>query len=283
MSKYILYTLLALSSSIQAQAFGQNKVQYRDFEWNYIANPDYNFAVYYYGDQIELATYTLEESIKSYEQISKHLRWQLKKPVSIIIYNSHNEFQQNNVVSVYMQEGILGVTELYKNRVVMPFEGDYQEFRNTLHHELVHAMINDMVYGGRIQNIVRSRTQLSIPLWANEGLAEFLSSNWDTEVDMIIRDLAINERIPSISELQSILAYRGGQSVWRFIAKKYGREKIAEILQAMKRYQNAEKGFEEALGMDYEELNEQWQKYIKKEYFPDICLLYTSPSPRDFG
>ena len=239
MTKYILYTLLALSSSIQAQAFGQNKVQYRDFEWNYIANPDYNFAVYYYGDQIELATYTMEESIKSYEQISKHLRWQLKKPVSIIIYNSHNEFQQNNVVSVYMQEGILGVTELYKNRVVMPFEGDYQEFRNTLHHELVHAMINDMVYGGRIQNIVRSRTQLSIPLWANEGLAEFLSSNWDTEVDMIIRDLAINERIPSISELQSILAYRGGQSVWRFIAKKYGREKIAEILQAMKRYQNA--------------------------------------------
>ena len=57
----------------------------------------------------------------------------------------------------------------------MPFEGDYQEFRNTLHHELVHAMIPDMVYGGRIQNIVRSRTQLSIPLWANEGLAEFLS------------------------------------------------------------------------------------------------------------
>ena len=98
-----------------------------------------------------------------------------------------------------------------------------------LHHELVHAMINDMVYGGRIQNIVRSRTQLSIPLWANEGLAEFLSSNWDTEVDMIIRDLAINERIPSISELQSILAYRGGQSVWRFIAKKYGREKIGII------------------------------------------------------
>ena len=271
MIKYILFTFFALSSSMQAQAFGQNKVQYRDFEWNYIANPDYNFAVYYYGDQIELATYTLEESIKSYEQISKHLRWQLKKPVSIIIYNSHNEFQQNNVVSVYMQEGILGVTELYKNRVVMPFEGDYQEFRNTLHHELVHAMINDMVYGGRIQNIVRSRTQLSIPLWANEGLAEFLSSNWDTEVDMIIRDLAINERIPSISELQSILAYRGGQSVWRFIAKKYGREKIAEILQAMKRYQNAEKGFEEALGMDYEELNEQWQKYIKKEYFPDIA------------
>ena len=79
MIKYILFTFFALSSSMQAQAFGQNKVQYRDFEWNYIANPDYNFAVYYYGDQIELATYTMEESIKSYEQISKASKMAIKK------------------------------------------------------------------------------------------------------------------------------------------------------------------------------------------------------------
>ena len=38
----------------------------------------------------------------------------------------------------------------------------------------------------------------------------------------------------------------------------------------MKRYQNAEKVLKKLL-MDYEELNEQWQKYIKKEYFPDIA------------
>ena len=185
--KYILFAIVVLSSSF-GQSFGKNKVQYRDFDWSYIQTP--NFDIYFYGDNQDLAEFTSRVSEEAYKQISTHLAWDLKNRVSILVYNSHNEFQQNNVVSVYMQEGILGVTELYKNRVVMPFEGDYQQFKHTLHHELVHAMINDMVYGGRIQNIVRSRTQLSIPLWANEGLAEFLSSNWDTEVDMIIRDLA---------------------------------------------------------------------------------------------
>ena len=109
-----------------------------------------------------------------------------------------------------------------------------------------------------------------LPLWTNEGLAEYLSMNWDTEADMIIRDLAINERIPTIRELEYFLAYKGGQTVWRFIATKYGREKIGEIFQSMKRYGNAQKGFEDAIGMDFEELTEQWHKYIKKEYYPDV-------------
>ena len=39
------------------------------------------------------------------------------------------------------------------------------------------------------------------------------------------------------------MAYKGGQSVWRFIAEKYGREKVGEIFTIMKKYQNAEKGY----------------------------------------
>jgi Tol biopolymer transport system component len=268
MRKTIITILFCVFSLLNAQSFGQNKVQYRDFDWKFISSP--NFDVYYYGDEIDLANFTMAASIEAYEQIAKHLRWNLKKRVSIMVYHSHNEFQQTNVVGVYMQEGIGGVTELFKNRVVIPFEGDYKGFRHVIHHELVHAMINDLIYGGRMQNVVSNRIQLTLPLWVNEGLAEYLSSNWDTEADMIIRDLAINERIPTIRELEYFLAYKGGQSVWRFIASKYGREKIGEIFQSMKRYGNAEKGFEDAIGMDFEELTEQWHKYIKKEYYPDI-------------
>ncbi|MBT3676842.1 MAG: hypothetical protein HOA15_07565 [Candidatus Marinimicrobia bacterium] len=270
MKRILFIIIMPVLSVLMAQSFGQNKVQYRDYDWNYISSPQ--FDVYYYGDEIELAQFTMEVASKSYEQIAKHLRWNLtKRPVPIIVYHSHNEFQQTNVIGQYMQEGIGGVTELFKNRVVIPFEGDYEAFRHVIHHELVHAMINDMVYGGRMQNIISGRMTLRIPLWANEGLAEYLSMNWDTQADMTIRDLAINERIPTIRELEYFLAYKGGQSVWRFIAAKYGREKIGEIFQAMKRRGSAENGFKEALGMDFEELTEQWHKYIKKEYYPDVA------------
>ncbi len=227
MQRIIFIIFLMASTMLNAQSFGQNKVQYRDYDWQFISSPQ--FDVYYYGDEIELAHFTMEVATDAYEQIAKHLRWNLKKRVSIIVYHSHNEFQQTNVIGQYMQEGIGGVTELFKNRIVLPFEGDYAAFRHVIHHELVHAMINDLVYGGRMQNVISGGMNLRIPLWANEGLAEYLSMNWDTQADMTIRDLAINERIPTIRELEYFLAYKGGQSVWRFIATKYGREKIGEI------------------------------------------------------
>ncbi|HIC38510.1 MAG TPA: hypothetical protein EYO79_03455 [Candidatus Marinimicrobia bacterium] len=264
----IIFILFLIAEGLFAQSFGQNKVQYKEFDWSLISSP--NFDVYFYGEDTQLAEFTAEVSEEAHEQISKHLRWTLKKRVSIIVYYSHNDFQQTNVIWQYMREGIGGVTELFKNRVVLPFEGDYEQFRHVIHHELVHAILNDMIYDGNIQSVITGRVKLRIPLWANEGLAEYLSMNWDTKADMTLRDLSINERMPTVIELESYMAYKGGQSIWRFIAEKYGREKIGEIITAMKMTQNAEKGIERALGMDYEDLTKQWHKYLKKEYWPDV-------------
>ena len=264
----ISFLLFSLSIGM-SQDFGQNKVQYKDFNWNYIRSP--HFDVYFYEQNREIALFTIEASEDAYEQISKHLRWTIKKPISIIVYNSHNDFQQTNVVDSYMYEGIGGVTELFKNRVVLPFEGSYDQFRHVIHHELVHAMVNDMMYGGSIQGIITGKIRLRIPLWVNEGLAEYLSMNWDTKSDMIIRDMAIHEQMPPVEQLDAYMAYKGGQSVWRYIASTFGREKVGEILLEMKYSQNAEKGFKRALGMDFDDLTEKWHKYLKKEYWPDVA------------
>ena len=266
--RFILILTL-FSQALFGQYFGQNKVQYNEFDWNFIVSP--NFNVYYYGDNYDLAIFTSTIAEESLDQIGKHLRWRSQQPIKIIVYTSHNDFQQTNIVNVYMSEGIGGVTELYKNRIVIPFEGSYAQFKHVIHHELVHAIINDMVYGGNVQGVLSGRVLLQVPLWANEGLAEFLSVDWDTNTDMVLRDLAIEENLPEIDQLNySILAYKGGQSIWKYITNKYGREKVGEVFQQMKRTQNAEKGFENALGIDFEKLTENWHDYLKKEYWGDI-------------
>ena len=53
-----IYCLLFFISCLNAQSFGQNKVQYRDFEWNFIQSP--HFDIYYYGDRQDLAEFTAE-------------------------------------------------------------------------------------------------------------------------------------------------------------------------------------------------------------------------------
>jgi hypothetical protein len=53
--KFVIIYLL-FSQIIFGQNFGQNKVQYNTFDWEYIVSP--NFNVYYYGDNYDLAVFT---------------------------------------------------------------------------------------------------------------------------------------------------------------------------------------------------------------------------------
>jgi len=190
MKKLLLLTLL-LSSALSAQEgnFGKNKVQYKKFDWSFIQTD--HFDIYFYQGGQPLAYFTAVAAESAYASISKSFRYQINNRVPIMVYNSHNDFQQTNVVSEYMEEGIGGVTELFKNRVVVPFEGSYRQFRHVIHHELVHAVINDMFYGGSIQSIISNNIRLQLPMWFNEGLAEYEALKWDTNSDMFMRDAAI--------------------------------------------------------------------------------------------
>lgn len=74
--------------------------------------------------------------------------------------------------------------------------------------------MNDMFYGGSIQNIIANNISLQFPLWFSEGLAEYEALGWDVDTDMFIRDASISEYLPEINQLGGYFAYRGGQSVF---------------------------------------------------------------------
>ena len=172
-------------STLSAQGFGQNKVQYKDFDWRFIQSE--HFDVYFYDGGYDIARFTAEVAESAYVALQHDFQYDLAERVAIITYTSHNDFQQTNVVSSFLPEGVGGVTELFKNRVVVPYEGSYSQFRHVIHHELVHAVMNDMLYGGSIQSLITGQVA-QVPLWVSEGLAEFESLRWDTRLDMVVRD-----------------------------------------------------------------------------------------------
>src|SRR3972149_45262 len=100
---------------------------------------------------------------------------------------SPNEFQQTNVVSDLIEENVGGFTEAFKNRVVIPFNGSFEDFRHVLHHELTHALIFDMLYGNILHSLFSRQALFNLPLWFSEGFAEFSSRHGlDYQGDMIL-------------------------------------------------------------------------------------------------
>ena len=265
----IIIFALSLSQAGICQYFGKNKVQYENFHWQYIQSE--HFDIYFTDGGESIAEFAAETAEASYLQLREDFRYDLVDRITIIVHNSHNDFEQTNVDLSPPEESVGGFTEFFKNRVVVPYEGEWEKFRHVIHHELTHAVMLQMVYGAGVQSIITGMARLRLPLWLIEGLAEYESRGWDTESDMFMRDATLTGYVPSIDFLYGYLAYKGGQSVLYYLADKYGGEKIGELLGKIKVTKSMNRGLKQSIGVGTKELTEKWQLFLKREYWPDIA------------
>ncbi len=254
--------------------FGQNKVQYRNYDWNFIQSE--HFDIYFYRGGDRLARFTAEVAESALVPIAEDFRqYEIQNRISIILYNSHNQFQQNNVIDEYMPEGVGGVTELFKNRIVIPYEGSYEDFRHVIHHELTHGVMNDFMYGGSMQSLITGRIRIQIPLWFAEGYAEYSSRHhhFHTQSDMHVRDAVIEGYLPKLDQIDGYASYTVGPTVFRFIEERYGREKVAEFITKLRISGTVNSTIEATFGMKMEEFSDKWALYQRKTYYPDIASM----------
>ena len=114
---------LALAAPLSAQFgyFGQNKIQYRRFDWHVLRGE--HIDLYYYSDAEELGRVALAYGEASYDTLERRFNHSVTRRIPLIVYASHSDFEQTNILPFIPPEGLLGVTEFLKRRVAMPFRG----------------------------------------------------------------------------------------------------------------------------------------------------------------
>ncbi|MEZ5360303.1 MAG: BamA/TamA family outer membrane protein [Candidatus Zixiibacteriota bacterium] len=274
----VLFVFVSFAGA-QETYFGKNQVQYRSFDWDYIQTD--HFDVYFYDNEYDLAKFAAEELEKAYAISSDQLNYYVTRRVPVFVYSSHNDFQQTNISGgSEPSEGTQGFTEVFKNRMVVHFNGSYAEFRHLLHHELTHAMAFDLLYGQFFKSLLSSSRLFVQPLWLAEGFAEYSSNGgWSAEADMIVRDATINGYMRPPGYM-SILAYTEGFALVKYIVDNYGIEKPGEILKRGKAMVSIDKALKSSIGLNVEELYEKFTKEMKKRYWPDIALR---EDPKEFA
>src|SRR3990172_5186327 len=227
---------LALMSAVPlaAQYFGQNKVQYKSFDFRIFQTE--HFEVYYYPAERAAALDAARMAERWYVRLSKVLHHEFRGRKPIILYASHSDFQQTNAISGEIGEGTGGVTEFFKHRMVLPFTGSYAELEHVLGHEMVHQFQYDVYSRGRIGAGMQTLVNVNPPLWFMEGMAEYLSIGpIDPHTAMWLRDASREGPLPTIEEMTydpRIFPYRFGHALVAYLGEKWGDEVIGEILQA---------------------------------------------------
>ncbi len=255
--------------------FGRNKIQYTNFEWHVLKTE--HFDIYYYPEMKDLAergAYFAEEGYRTLEQKFNH---SLNQRVPLIFYSSHLHFQQTNTIGGFIPEGVGGFFEFLKGRVVIPADGSIAQFRHVIHHELVHVFMHSKL--NRVLSDHRKPPDRFPPLWFTEGLAEYWSTEWDTQAEMVMRDVVLNNIMVGLSNIErfygSFLVYKAGQQALTYIAETYGEEKILLLMENFWRETYFSDVLKATIGKDYREFDEEWLYALRKRYFP--LLAQTDP------
>lgn len=274
-----ILTLIVMSYSLSsAQYVDVNKVNDRNFDW--MTYKTTHFIIYYYPEASRLVRAMGDMAEVAYAKISEILEHDVKKEIPLILYKSHADFRQTNVVLETLDEGVGGFSELLKYRVVIPFTGSMDQFQKVITHEIDHVFQFDILYRNLLAHIYTGEFLYSPPIWFIEGMSEYMAEDFDAEAEMVLRDAVIANSVVPLTQLQDFsplgsrvyLGYKEGQSALMYLVEKYGVDKLAEILRelSISRTKDMNAALKNAIGIDLEKFNKDWEEFIKKRYWPEI-------------
>jgi hypothetical protein len=263
---------LVLGTPVQAQyPFGKNKIQYNPKDWKVIETSHYE--IFYYEDEIEVAEFVASLAEDVYDEYATYFDLQFERLIPIILYGTHHDFSENNVVPYMISESTGGFTEFIKGRVALPFTGSYDHMKGVFRHEMVHVFMLEKL---RVTMAGRRRfNYYHPPLWFTEGLAEFIAHGGpDTEAEMFLRDALTSEQLVDLQELWRIegtyLMYKEGESALHYIATTYGDDAVRLILENWWKGDRFDIVLLSTIGCTSEELNDEWKEYLKRRYYPAV-------------
>jgi dipeptidyl aminopeptidase/acylaminoacyl peptidase len=259
-------------AALRAQGyFGQNQVQFQNFEWRVLKTE--HFDVHYYQSMAEGARIAARMAERSYARLSRLMGYQFKERKPIVVFASRGDFAQNNVTGD-LGESTGGVTDALRQRNMFFFGGDLAEVEHVMTHEMVHQFQYDIFARGHAGSGLQQLASSQPPLWFNEGMAEYLSVGPNhPATDAIVRDAALNGNLPTIEKMTNqpnrYFPYRYGESFWSYIGSRWGDEIIGEIMQATTTV-GVERAFKRHTGFDLDELSDEWRETMQTRYLPTI-------------
>src|SRR5262249_59028995 len=101
-------------------------------------------------------------------------------------------------------------------------------------HELTHQFQYDIIPTSLIRR--------SVPLWMNEGQADYMTGYWRPIDLMTVRDAAVADIIPKMSHLEGYgsfsnprLIYNLGHAVFEFIESRWGKEGVRTFMFSLRK------------------------------------------------
>lgn len=267
----LVLTVSTIQHTARAQGinttFGQNRVQYGRFDWLYLRAE--NFDAYYYTGGKELATFCVKYAENHLTDLENLLEHRLSGRVEIICYNTMSDFKQSNIDLEDLAQNTGGYAQVNSNKVFVYFTGDHADLVRQMKEGLSMVIINEILYGGNLQERLQNAALLSLPEWFLRGLTAYISRPWDSELDNKMKDGVMSGKYKKFNRLSQKDAVFAGHSLWKYMGENS--EAGTDIIKQIIIYTKLTRNYESAIyyTMDrkpFKQVQKEWYEYYRNLY-----------------
>jgi hypothetical protein len=246
-------------SSTQEE-FGKSRIQDKRFEWLTIRSNNFEFNYYRGGDKIAQNAAKISEN--EYDRITELLGYTPFTTMKIFLYNSPKDLAQSNIGLTAPIDLDGSILNLAKSRVQIAYTGNEVEFKKDLIRQIARLFVYDMLYGGSLKEVLQSSLLLTVPEWYMAGISTYISENNEDLVMLDrMRTSILKNKDKRIDHLSGKDAEIIGQSIWNYIAVRFGKDNISNILNLTRIIRTEESSITSTLGISYSRFLREWKDY----------------------
>lgn len=252
--------------SASQEEFGKNRIQYKNFEWKTVRSN--NFEINYYRGGTELAERAAKIAEGEFDRITEILGYTPFTMMKLFIYNAPKDLAQSNIGLTSPIDYDGGILNLSRSRVEIAYGGNDDDFKSDIVQQVAKLFVYDMLYGGSLKEVLQSSLMLTVPDWYMSGVARYVSkeSNTDEELNLM-KARVLQTQSKKLKTLKGEDAAIVGQSIWNYIAQRYGIDNISNILNLTRIIRDEQSSITSTLGISYNRFLREWRDYYANDGF----------------
>lgn len=259
----VLFSNIAFSQgyfSVADEEFGKNRIQVRKLEWKTIASNNFEFNYYRGGDELAQKAAKIAEA--EYRKITETLGYTPFTTMKIFLYKNPRQLSESNIglTSPIAYDG--GILNLSRSRIEIAYDGDDEEFKKNLIREISGLFVYDMLYGGSLKEVLQSSLLLTVPEWYMQGISNYIANDQNDPAHLAeLKEAIIRNSNSKIGQLKGKDAALIGESIWYYIAKRYGEDNISNILNLTRIIRAEQSSITSTLGVSFNRFLKEWQSF----------------------
>ncbi|MBK8556408.1 MAG: PD40 domain-containing protein [Lewinellaceae bacterium] len=268
------FPALLCAQTTSQTSFGKNRIQYhRQFD-DWLHYETANFDTYWYGDARNIAQSALQMAEYDFGAVQQLLEHQMTDKIEMLVFIDLTDLKQSNIGEEDIFQLRAGETKVVGNKIFVYFDGNHQHLRAQIREGVAGVILNSMLFGSNIQEIVQNAVLLNLPGWYTNGLLAYCGEEWNVDNDNQLRDLLASEKYKDFDKLAKEHPRLAGHAFWYYISLHFGKGTVSNLLYLTRINRSIDAGFLYVLGTGYRRTTDSLMEYFRQRYAEEA--LYTA-------